>query len=61
LALRRIKDNPHGYSLVLIGRSSQEDSHFPKQVQRINDQIDTEVRMGSKVMIEEDNTQSYRL
>jgi hypothetical protein len=39
VAVGKIKDNPDEYSLVLIDRSSQQDSDFPKQVKRINDQI----------------------
>ena len=39
LAARKIEDNPDEYSLVLIDRSSQQNSDFPKHVKRINDQI----------------------
>jgi DNA-binding NtrC family response regulator len=39
LALGKIKDNPDEYSLVLIDRSNEQDSDFPKQVRTINDQI----------------------
>jgi hypothetical protein len=38
-AVGRINDNPDEYSLVLIDRSSQQDSDFPKHVKTINDQI----------------------
>jgi DNA-binding NtrC family response regulator len=39
LAMAQIINNPNEYSLVLIDRSSQQDSDFPKQIKRINDQI----------------------
>jgi DNA-binding NtrC family response regulator len=39
VAVGKLKDNPNEYSLVLIDRSSQQDSDFPEQVKRINDQI----------------------
>jgi DNA-binding NtrC family response regulator len=46
VAVRKIKDNPDEYSLVLTDRSSQQDSDFPKQVKSINDQIKVLLAFG---------------
>ena len=39
LAVENIRSNPDQFSLVLVDRSSQQDTDFPNQIKRINNQM----------------------